>query len=469
MLRQASRGQAIVLIVLSLVALLAFVGLAVDGGSLFFAQRAARNASDAGVLAGSYKLYEFQNASIAARNNVVRAAALAAAASNGFDSPQVTVQIENEITGEPQIADKTGYIKVIVHTEAPTYFIHLVYSGPVEVTVDSIGRFLPERPVGPPNMGIISLSRDACRAFENNGTGVFESNAGIWVNSDRVFGPCHASYLSGTSSTTLCEPGLNSVGSAYYSPADSGGGYYTDAAEGCPAGGDNVPNIGIDPIDDPLADIPAPLAACAGTPVSVSHNDSSTIYLNPGHYSSITATKGTVVLRPGIYCINSSQDNQGLKSLGGQFIGDGVVIFLRRGSFTLGSNVINELRAPTTDTCYDNTFGTGTCDWRGMLLYSFQGVPYGGQIENPPDQLRANGQAGSDNIDITFTGGGGSNFTGTVYAPFNHCKIVGSSGTVGFNSQFICETVGIAGSANFVLTYNPSLLYTLPPALSYIK
>src|SRR5215210_5473266 len=47
-----ARGQAMVLIALCMLALVAFVGLAVDGGSLYLQRRTAQNAADGASLAG---------------------------------------------------------------------------------------------------------------------------------------------------------------------------------------------------------------------------------------------------------------------------------------------------------------------------------------------------------------------------------------------------------------------------------
>lgn len=54
--RRHEHGQAIVLVVLALVALLALVGLAVDGGRQYTARRQAQNAADSASLAGTHKL-----------------------------------------------------------------------------------------------------------------------------------------------------------------------------------------------------------------------------------------------------------------------------------------------------------------------------------------------------------------------------------------------------------------------------
>lgn len=75
---QAESGQAIVLLMLALVALIGITGLALDGGGLYFLSRDAQNATDAAVLAATYA--RCTNASPA---DVV-AAGIAAAAENGF-------------------------------------------------------------------------------------------------------------------------------------------------------------------------------------------------------------------------------------------------------------------------------------------------------------------------------------------------------------------------------------------------
>src|ERR1043166_1332762 len=53
---ELERGQAIVLIALLIIALVGMLGLAVDGGGLYFLRRDAQNAVDAAVVAGTYRL-----------------------------------------------------------------------------------------------------------------------------------------------------------------------------------------------------------------------------------------------------------------------------------------------------------------------------------------------------------------------------------------------------------------------------
>jgi Flp pilus assembly protein TadG len=57
-IRQRERGQSLVLVVLMLIVLLIFAGLALDGGMVFLDRRRMQNAADAGSLAGARELAE---------------------------------------------------------------------------------------------------------------------------------------------------------------------------------------------------------------------------------------------------------------------------------------------------------------------------------------------------------------------------------------------------------------------------
>ncbi len=58
-LRQhGEQGQTAILLALSMIGLLGIVGLALDGGMLYWNQRRAQNGADAAVIAGVTKLVE---------------------------------------------------------------------------------------------------------------------------------------------------------------------------------------------------------------------------------------------------------------------------------------------------------------------------------------------------------------------------------------------------------------------------
>jgi putative Flp pilus-assembly TadE/G-like protein len=137
-LRRAESGQAIVLMALVLVVLLAMLGLAIDGGGLYFLWRDAQNASDAAVLAASYARCTTGDP---AR---VKVAGLEAAAKNGFENNGTsnTVAVYNPPISGPKLGD-VNYVQVDINAKKPSYFIQLVYKGPLEVTTRAVGFCLP--------------------------------------------------------------------------------------------------------------------------------------------------------------------------------------------------------------------------------------------------------------------------------------------------------------------------------------
>jgi hypothetical protein len=56
--QQQERGQSLVLVALAMIGLLAFAGLALDGGLAYTTRRVAQNAADSGAIAGTYELYQ---------------------------------------------------------------------------------------------------------------------------------------------------------------------------------------------------------------------------------------------------------------------------------------------------------------------------------------------------------------------------------------------------------------------------
>lgn len=143
---QAQSGQAIVLIALVIVALIAILGLAVDGGGLYFLQRDAQNATDAAVIAAAYARCAANKltsdpAAIAA---MVQSAGEDAATRNGFTNGQGgrTVTIQNPAPDSSHPTDNR-YVQVDITATKPSYFIQLVYKDPLKVSVRAIGYCQP--------------------------------------------------------------------------------------------------------------------------------------------------------------------------------------------------------------------------------------------------------------------------------------------------------------------------------------
>lgn len=128
-------GQVIVLMALVMVFLIGALGLALDGGGMYFLWRDAQNATDAAVMAASYAR--------CTGGNLV-SAGLTAAKTNGFDNNGVTNKVT--VVSPPTTGKGAGnpnYIDVTIWAKKPAYFIQLVYRGPLDITNHAVGYCSP--------------------------------------------------------------------------------------------------------------------------------------------------------------------------------------------------------------------------------------------------------------------------------------------------------------------------------------
>ena len=137
--RQTESGQAIVLIALFMVVMLAMVGVAIDGGGLFLLWRDAQNAVDTAALQAAYDKCTSSNPS------TWQGIGLEAADINGFDATDDGDTIGEdysadvkEVIVDLKTVDGTEYVHVEINAVKPAYFIQLVYSGPLEVTAEAL-------------------------------------------------------------------------------------------------------------------------------------------------------------------------------------------------------------------------------------------------------------------------------------------------------------------------------------------
>ncbi|MEX1072018.1 MAG: pilus assembly protein TadG-related protein [Anaerolineales bacterium] len=119
--RQSEKGQAIVLLVLLIVGLLAVAGLAIDGGRIYSARRNAQNAADNAALAAALALCSGDN---------INTAALSSAATNSFnnDGTTNTVVVHNPPTDGPNAGD-SDYVEVVINSTQEGTFSQLVFAG----------------------------------------------------------------------------------------------------------------------------------------------------------------------------------------------------------------------------------------------------------------------------------------------------------------------------------------------------
>lgn len=142
----AQSGQAIIIIAVMMIGLIGSLGLAIDGGGLFFLRRDTQNAVDAALLAAAYaqcaidpevaKTMDPQDIT-----DDIHEAALDAAARNNFEDTDpgvnttnaIDVQVHRGPTTGPKAGDQ-AYVEVIIRANKPSYFIQLVWGGQLSAT-----------------------------------------------------------------------------------------------------------------------------------------------------------------------------------------------------------------------------------------------------------------------------------------------------------------------------------------------
>lgn len=160
----------------------------------------------------------------------------------------------------------------------------------------------------------------------------------------------------------------------------------------------------------------------------------------PGYYADgirVTGRRTAVQLAPGMYCLDDD-----LTVNGGSFTGDGVFIYMRGGSVNLAGNAyINLKKAEVMLDAQGNNFG-------GFLFF----MPF-------------------NNDGVVHLGGGSdSEYSGTIFAPGprtpasqDKCIIEGSGTSLGFQSNIICYTIKIVGTANVTIDYQEEQNHQMPP------
>jgi len=137
-------GQAIVIIGLAAIGLIAMMGLAIDGGRLMMMKRDTQNAADAAAIAAARALCTGREPA---------PYALAAAKENGFDNDEADYSVEvysPPITPGIALEDecKGCFVEVVLKASMDPTFIGIVYKGDLETTSRAIGVCSPDIDAG---------------------------------------------------------------------------------------------------------------------------------------------------------------------------------------------------------------------------------------------------------------------------------------------------------------------------------
>ncbi len=420
--KQAQSGQAILLIAMATIALSAVLGLAIDGGGLFFLHRDSQNAVDAALVASLYAMCT-GNRSDANYEQRIIDAGIEAARVNGFQTGSNGAVVTVDPTYQPPGTTRDYYVRVSILATKPSYFIQLVYREPLTVFTAGAGYCQPTRNnLLPPNSAIISFRKTSeCNlgngeSIGNTGTSdIYVHNSGIFANSDNA----SCAIMGRGSSSFTVEGTCTAVGNFNSSDLD---------CDSEVEGADQLVDA------NPLSDIDPP-ECVAGAHYTAGG-------AAPGTYASWDIS-GEFHLEPGIYCVNDIR-------LGshGHLTGDGVVIYMPpdNGGITVNGHGSGNLKAPTAATCIEDV----TCQWIDLLLWSDVTNPDGNVIENDP---------------IHMNGGSDDQWWGMVYAPGSECTMEGNQDTI-FHGVYACYSVRGAGTQALDIYYELPDFLQIPPKVS---
>ena len=284
--KKKQRGGVLVLVAVSMTALLAMTGLALDTGMVYAKFRQSQSAADAAALAGVFEIYND-------RSDYLDIAAREQARINGFEHGKDGIEV---IVNSPPLsgtyAEDENSVEVIVHQPARTSFLSVLGFDvlPYSARAVASGTFTP-------GLGCVYTldTGNTEKALHISSESELDANCGVWVNSKSSKGAYVDSKSCLRSSTTVVVGGAKRDGKC---DTESDKGFVCSDGEDCP----EKQSV---PASDPFALLPAPeVGPCTsgkyGEPTVVEESKT----LNPGTYcGGIHIKGGTVKLSSGLYIL----------------------------------------------------------------------------------------------------------------------------------------------------------------------
>jgi Flp pilus assembly protein TadG len=429
--KKSESGQAIVLLVLAVIVLIGFTGLAIDGGMVYSDRRHAQSASDAASLAGggfaalalgNYQIvYQNFDCSSYGVNKIISDSKLVAtnrALSNDYSNAEVTVTHFCQDNGSLFDENYIDFTTTIVRSTR-TALIHVVYKGPVENTVESTVRVRPQYPLAFGN-AIVAMNDDEC---EGNKYGVSTGGSSVInVIGGGVF----------TNGCFDCD-GLSCPDEEDETCVDIVGGTIGFA-------GSNIcdRNERLNPNPEKAPE-KMPTRAVFSKPPDCNANGAASLDSITGgmNLNSLPAIGGGPVK---LVCLTSSGNAIKITNVHDHLRGTGITLYLpNSGDIDISGGLV-ELYAP--DQYPDPSPGLG-----GILIYV-----------NPENSSK-----------IKINGNSESKYLGMIYAPNADVEITGS-GTIPedaaiFNTQIVAQNVTVGGGAYIDIKFDNMTPIVMPSSV----
>jgi len=207
------RGSLVIMVAMSMVVLLGFMGLAFDCSYFYLVKRRMQTAADAGASAGAQELLRANSAAVttAARNDTALNHF-----SNGVNGINVTVN--NPPASGPR-AGNNGFVEVMIDQRKPTWFLGALGLGPATIRARAVAG------LSDTNGCVYALNRDTSNTnngFFANGTTNSTFSCGVFSNGNfrTVGGGCVVApslsytgdYSNASSGSSDCAPRTTSRG-----------------------------------------------------------------------------------------------------------------------------------------------------------------------------------------------------------------------------------------------------------------
>ena len=485
---QHKKGQILVVFAISVVALMAFLGLAVDGGMVYVSRQNMQSAADAAALAAGY-------AKIKGRNNTLAAQGIASR--NGYPDDPIGSVVVNCPPDDPRFTSAacSEYVQVKITAKVNTFFIHLVYPGISQNSVEAIVHATPAHTDIGGNNVVTAMSETACNALIiDGGVHINVSGGGnVFSNSSaNSSNNCSALHVDGSSGSILVSPPGQTlvVGQgADNNPHGEYGFSHNGQLTVNPAPVTDVTQVHYSTISSYNIPVPRcddPTNFDAGTLASYTHAQISSgpQTLTPGVYDSINinSSTATLYLEPGLYCITHDVYTKA------NLIGNGVLLVIG-GKYDIGGNTSLTLVGlgdypypipaipptptpvptnPPLPTSIPTVVGLPTLPSSTGYVRtntSFSCVPGGtGMIGTSPDICPASGTfdfkgylillTGTSSLQpFSSNGSGTMDYTGTIYAPRSACTLEGNNNQISsLDVQILCDTIHLTGSGTLNFT-----------------
>lgn len=434
-MRKKEKGQILVILALAMVALLAVTALAIDGSLVYNDRREDQSTADSAALAGAgaaaqilkdHHPSEFVCGGGASKPLAANATAAALqAAYNSALEDEVTLALQDVSSGNgvqifcgtTNLGKRYLDIKVVVTTNTQTNFAKLISRNEITTRVESIARVFPKQPFAYGN-GLVSLSH-SCGS--NVGGIEFAGNSNVLVKHSGVFSN---SCIKATS------------GSIIVNVEDGGISYITNCIGCSTASLSPAPAQAPEPIPTKLLDAPI----CTNDSYQYAPTSGE---IGPGNYYGISAANnGTLILKPGLYCLKGDLKNGSQSTLKGER----VTLYFLEGNVDISQNAKGEVSLRSPD-CETSDAGCGVPPAkRGVLMYFDPSKPH----------------------TVTLNGGSTNYFEGTIYGPNVTFKINGGSASDSFKTQIVGSYIYISGGSNLNMNLDGAEMWQDPSSIELL-